>query len=454
LIVDKQSISYKYKSVSSHHLETASPSQLVLEHSEKSSSHPRPATTHPQQFIHVVEHQNNKTKRKVSTALIKSIATQKYEETFEGVTYLDLYHGKYKVVETEQGAKNLLHYHKTKGTLFSNYPLTIPQQYFASEDMAKSAHAVQEHRARTVPIPLSDPTGGTTFQPHIYRRSKSIARRYNLRRTNSVCYDNKNNTLYSPSSPSPPYNNPSSFKDTEQLRARNFNDAMEFYNKLIADTLREDAAAAGGELREKGRNNIIKVGAHKILIHLQVYAGKEEEAYYERLYDIPPDLRNNKAKMLQTAIELSDGRVYHIKAYVYPHGKIIVDTPCSLNPFPLWLQDRARTNKDFLLLLSQIYVFLYEKMRDCRHKVIPPTHNPCWRVKNCDIGFDIPATALTLNTFPDMQVKQFFNVAVSRIYAKMIYSDVHIRIEKACQHFDLPITENLGSTIIDEASKR
>jgi hypothetical protein len=93
-------------------------------------------------------------------------------------------------------------------------------------------------------------------------------------------------------------------------------------------------------------------------------------------------------------------------------------------------------------------------MRDCRHKVIPPTHNRCWRVKNCDIGFDIPATALTLNTFPDMQVKQFFNVAVSRIYAKMIYSDVHIRIEKACQHFDVPITENIGSTIINEALKR
>ena len=230
---------------------------------------------------------------------------------------------------------------------------------------------------------------------------------------------------------------------------------MEFYHKLIADSLSSDNAPAATTKEETIRGTtIIKVGAHKILIHLQVYAGKEEEAYYERLYDIPADLHNNKAKMLQSAIELSDGRVYHIKASVFPNGKIIVDIPCSPNPFPLWLQDPATTSKDFLLLLSQIYVFLYEKMRDYHHHVIPPTHNPCWRVKNCDISFDIPATALTLNTFPDMQVKQFFNVAVSRIYAKMIYSDVHIRIEKACQHFDVLITENIGSTIIDEALKR
>ena len=57
--------------------------------------------------------------------------------------------------------------------------------------------------------------------------------------------------------------------------------------------------------------------------------------------------------LLQGAIELSDGRVYHIKAYVFPSGRIIVDIPCSTNPFPLWLQDRARTSKDFLLLLSE-----------------------------------------------------------------------------------------------------
>lgn len=437
--MDKQTISYKYKSVSLHHLETASPSQLVLEYSEKSSTHPQPATTYPQQFIHVVvEHQNNKTKRKVSTALIKSIATQKYEETFGGVTYLDLYHGKYKVVETEQQAKNLLHYHKTKGTLFSSYPLTIPRQYFATKDMAKSAQDIQEHRARTVPISLRDPTGGTDLQPRLYTRKKSIARRYNLKRTNLICYDTKTKTPYSP-------HYDYTFKDFEQLRARNFHDAMEFYMKLIADTLRGDSSSK----ETRG----IKVGAHKILIHLQVYAGEEEEAYEERLYDVPSDPNNNKAKLLQTIIELSDGRIYQIKASVFPNGKIIVDIPCSPSPFPLWLQDQARTSKDFLLLLSQIYVFLYEKMRDYHHKVIPPTHNPCWRVKNCDIGFDIPATALTLNTFPDMQVKQFFNVAVSRIYAKMIYSDVHIRIEKACQHFDVPITENIGSTIIDEALK-
>jgi hypothetical protein len=50
-----------------------------------------------------------------------------------------------------------------------------------------------------------------------------------------------------------------------------------------------------------------------------------------------------------------------------------------------------------------------------------------------------------------MQVKQFYNVAVSRIYARMINAHPYIRIEKACHNFDIAITEKIGSEIIDEA---
>jgi hypothetical protein len=203
----------------------------------------------------------------------------------------------------------------------------------------------------------------------------------------------------------------------------------------------------GGDVR-------VRVGIHKILVHLQVYAGKERETYYERLHDVPPDPDNNKAKVLETVIEIS-GNHYQIKAYVYPNGKIIVDVPCSSNPFPIWLQDREKTNKDFLCLLAMIRAFLLQdKIRDCHNRIIPPTHNPCWRVKNCDIHFDIPTFAINLQAFPDMQAKQFFNVAVSRIYAKMINANPYIRFEKACQHLDAPITDNIGSVIIDEAIRK
>jgi hypothetical protein len=114
-------------------------------------------------------------------------------------------------------------------------------------------------------------------------------------------------------------------------------------------------------------------------------------------------------------------------------------------------QDPHTTNKDFLILLTNIRYFLKDKMRDAHDRIIPPTHNPCWRLKNCDINFDIATTAINLFAFPDMQVKQFYNVAVYRIYAKMLGSTPYIRVEKACKHFDMPITDNIGQTLVEEA---
>jgi hypothetical protein len=40
---------------------------------------------------------------------------------------------------------------------------------------------------------------------------------------------------------------------------------------------------------EKPAIDIVRVGIHKILIHLQVYKGAEQEAYSERLYDVAAD---------------------------------------------------------------------------------------------------------------------------------------------------------------------
>jgi hypothetical protein len=93
-----------------------------------------------------------------------------------------------------------------------------------------------------------------------------------------------------------------------------------------------------------------------------------------------------------------------------------------------------------LRLFAKIRAFLQEKLRDYHNRIIPPTHNPVWRLINCDINFDIPTTALNFHCFPSMQVKQFHNV-VYRIYAKMLQADTFIRVEKACKNFDVPIAD-------------
>jgi hypothetical protein len=88
------------------------------------------------------------------------------------------------------------------------------------------------------------------------------------------------------------------------------------------------------------------VGIHKILIHLQVYKGAEQEAYSERLYDVAADSSKNRAKLLETAIELSRGSFYEIQASIFPSGKIRVEVVCSENLFPIWLTDSDRTTKN------------------------------------------------------------------------------------------------------------
>jgi hypothetical protein len=391
---------------------------------EQSSTHPCPLSTRPVQFSHGVGEDGRRRRdgissspkvrlrRFTSTGQIRAIAARKFaeKETFgEGITYRDLCKGKYKVVETEQQARELLHYHKKKGTLFSNKPIMSPQRYYASQDQAETGARIQQYRNRTK---ISDPTEGSTFKRHLAPPKTSIT--------------------------APPTRPRTTEQDIDNLKARNFSEAMDYYHKLIAGSLSEEEAAS------------IKVGAHKILIHLQVYPGREEEAYQERLYDVAPSPKNNRAKALETHLEIS-ANIYHVKASVFPSGRIIIDVPCSDKPFPIWLQDPHTTNKDFLILLTNIRYFLKDKMRDAHDHIIPPTHNPCWRLKNCDINFDIPTTAINLFAFPDMQVKQFYNVAVSRIYAKMLGSTPYIRVEKACKHFDMPITDNIGQTLVEEA---
>ena len=410
---------------------------------EQASTHPCPLSTHPVQFSHGVGDVGRRRggissspkvrlREFILKGQIRAIAAKKFEEkeTFaEGITFRDLCHGKYNIVETEQQAKNLLQYHKKNGFLFTKKPMSIPQEYFATQDQADTAAKLQEYKARTIPI---DPTGVGDVQPHLSKKSrtKAVAKRYNLSRTIS------NQT----SSPSYSYD---TIKEIDQRKAENFYQVLEFYSKLIVDSSKKN----GNVANDTGG---IRVGAHKIQIHLQVYEGRAQEAYEEYLHDVAPNRRNNKAKELEAAVEIS-GNIYHVKACVFPCGTIDVYVPCPDNPFPLGFQDREKTNKDFLLLLAQIRCMLQIKMRDPHNRIIPPTHNPCWRLKNCDINFDVPTGAINLEVFPNLQAKQFYLLAGFRIYPRMVGAQPVIRVEKACKNFDMPLTDDIGLTLIEEA---
>jgi hypothetical protein len=97
---------------------------------ELSSTHPRTRNTYPQKISHLIQQS-----RHVGREAIQYLAYTKFDKTGKGITYKDLIkHGK-----TPKQAKNILHYHKNKGNLYANSPITIPQHYFCSREDAIEA---------------------------------------------------------------------------------------------------------------------------------------------------------------------------------------------------------------------------------------------------------------------------------------------------------------------------
>jgi hypothetical protein len=122
--------------------------------SEKFSTPPVLLATPPQQNTHLMIQRCPS--KGVSVFKIKIIAAKVFEEKGRGITFYDVCKGKYKVVDTLQQARNLLKYHKKKGNLYSNTPITIPQQYYATQEQAQTAASIQEYRNRTL---FTHPTG-------------------------------------------------------------------------------------------------------------------------------------------------------------------------------------------------------------------------------------------------------------------------------------------------------
>jgi len=78
--------------------------------------------------------------------------------------------------------------------------------------------------------------------------------------------------------------------------------SIDYYHKAIAG--------------EKPDVDIVRVGIHNILIHLQVYKGASKKPI--RLYDVAADSSKNRAKLLETAIELSMDSFSTIQASIFP----------------------------------------------------------------------------------------------------------------------------------------
>ena len=123
--------------------------------SEKFSTPSVLLTTPPQQNTHLIKQRCPS--KGVSVFKIKVIAAKVFDEKGRGITFYDVCKGKYKVVETLQQARNLLKYHKKKGNLYSNTLITIPQQYYATQEQAQTAASIQEYRNRTL---FTHPTRG------------------------------------------------------------------------------------------------------------------------------------------------------------------------------------------------------------------------------------------------------------------------------------------------------
>lgn len=118
----------------------------------KPASTPPPSkSTLPQQVIQLLQPQE--AHRKVTCEDIQDLANTKYQSTGKGLIYKDLLKGYYKRAHTPKQAQNILKYHKKKGNLHSNIPITIPQEYFYTKDHAMLAATTNKRST------LPDPTG-------------------------------------------------------------------------------------------------------------------------------------------------------------------------------------------------------------------------------------------------------------------------------------------------------
>jgi hypothetical protein len=346
---------------------------------------------------------------------VEAAAANKYRNYGEGITYEDLLKIFPEIIKTKEQAQDLLRNHKSDGKLYTSHR-TKPQQYFLSSEQAELA--ASSYMKSTHSNLIEDTACNTQQKRHL------------------PLYSDKDCTDYNRI---PWIVMPKELDKEQELIAQNTIQAI--------------------QLASLGR---IPTGLHNILIHLTLFSGTEQEAYYTRLADLPPSEKYNKAKCLETKI---DG--YLIKYRVYPHGKVIIHIPSTRKPFII-LDDYAASQliasayslfpDYFLPFIAQIRDFLQRRLSDnIQCKIVPPLQGPAstWVLKHADLNWDVPTTPLNYKVFPSPIQILRLNGIFLRVYRKMsLQHKTCLRVEDGVHKFNSPFTDAsccLGPTIISAA---
>jgi hypothetical protein len=376
--------------------------------SELSSIHPQQQTTHPSQLLHVLEpcqvsnyhHQQ----QQVTTQDIQSIANDIFERKGRGITYLDLIKGRYKCVDTNKQAQNILYYHKKRGNLYTDSSVTIPQQYYLKQD-AEYAAAIQYKKYNHIGESSTHPhpTGVNTSTTHLI------------------------NQLTDPQQ-----------QEIIAIQDRKADSITEAIELIVRDT--------------KGH---LPVGIHNIRLSLRIQPQYAAEVYYERLSHIPESGTKERSKKISTII---DG--FKVDAFFYPNKnrQIVIIVSCSERPFPIGLNSPDRVSSDFTSFVAQIRRFICSHLSDYRGRMVPPIHNANhWRILHADINWDIPVTTLQYLGMDGLQITKVDDI-VQRIYRKRINGKRFIRVEEGVRSFPqgvgaAAIDNSIGETLIEAAKE-
>jgi hypothetical protein len=390
-------------------------SQTLINFRYSNCTHFEQKSTHSEEKSQEYQQKKKQQRHYLKWTDVEAAVANKYRNYGEGITYEDVLKVFPGVIKTKGQAQDLLRNHKSEGKLYTCHR-TKPQQYFLSSEQAKLA--ALNYKKSTHSNLIEGTTCNTRQKPHLSLYSDKYASCYN---TNAWVVTSEE------------------IEKEQELIAQNTVQAI--------------------QLASSGR---IPTGLHNILIHLTLFPGTEQEAYYTRLADLPPSEKYNKAKCLETKI---DG--YLIKYRVYPHGKVIIYIPSTRKPFII-LDDYATSQlissaytffpDYFLSFVAQIRDYLQRRLYDnIQCKIVPPLQGPTstWVLKHADLNWDVPTPPINYKVFPSPIQIPRLNGIFLKVYRKMsLQHKTCLRVEDGVHKFNSPFTDapsSLGPTIISAA---
>jgi hypothetical protein len=383
--------------------------QNLENNQEISSTHPRTKNTYPQKNSHVIQQS-----RHVGRKAIQYLAYTKFDKTGKGITYKDLVkHGK-----TSKQAKTILYYHKNKGNLYTNSPITIPQQYFCSKEDAIEAATYSNRNIHP------DPIGGTTAT--------------SLPSTTATTA----NAIAIATSP-----NASTTDDIIEAEV-----ATTTATAIGVDDAATATSVADAIDKVLDCTKDLPIAMHNIRIQTTLL--NRTEAYEERL-----NIKNNPYCYYTTHANKEKRIEFYIDGYlvvcsVYPNGKVVISIPSSSRPLPISSNSADKTTSDFISFVAQIRAFLVQNLRDFHGKIVPPIHDPSWCLVHADFNTDVPTK--DINFRGCIQVNDFANNVVLKIYKKRLgpQGKRYIRFEEGVHAFhNAPLDNSIGETIVAAAKQ-